>query len=81
VATWLESHIESRAHGLITCSVEGEHLCMGQPDPFMGSLADHITGGVDHDRAHPRVGMSPVIGGELDCPSHVAGIAHSATRH
>jgi hypothetical protein len=45
----------------------------------MGALANHLTGGVDHDSAHPRIGMSPVIGGELDGPSHVAGIAHSAT--
>jgi hypothetical protein len=54
---------------------------MGQPDSIVGAFSGNRTILGDHDGAHPRIGMSPVTGGELDSPSHVAGIAHSATRH
>jgi hypothetical protein len=47
----------------------------------MSPFADHLAGAIDDDSAYPGVGMSPMAGGELDGPSHVAGIAHSATRH
>jgi hypothetical protein len=81
VAAWLQRHIESGAPGEIAGPVEGEHLGVGQPDPIMGTLSCYPTRGIDYDRAHTRIGMCSMIGGELDRSSHVAGIAHSATRH
>jgi hypothetical protein len=61
--------------------LEGEDLGVGQTYPVMRPFANHHTGAIDDDSAYARVGMSPMAGGELDGPSHVAGIAHSAARH
>jgi hypothetical protein len=81
MAAGLEGHVESRAAGEITGLRQSHHLRMGQPDTVVGPLAHHTTGSIDYDSTHPRIGMGSMVCGELDGPSHVAGIAHSATSH
>jgi hypothetical protein len=47
----------------------------------MCPFAHHRAGAIDDDSPYSWVGMGPMACGELDGPSHVAGIAHSAARH
>jgi hypothetical protein len=61
--------------------VQGNHFGMGLADSEMGAFTHHLTRLVNDDGADPGVGMSSVTCGELDCSTHVTGIAHSATLH
>ena len=77
----LQRHIEGGPFGQITRLVECERLGMRLPHSMMCPFAHYLAGDVDHDGTHTRVWMCPMVGGELDGPSHVAGMTHSAARH
>jgi hypothetical protein len=81
MAAWLKRHVEGGVLGAVAGLLEGQDFGVGQSYPVMSPFADHLAGAIDDDSAYPRVGMSPMAGGELDGPSHVAGIAHSVARH
>ena len=81
VTAGLERHVEGGPFRPVTRLVQGNHFGMGLADSKMSAFTHHLTGFVHEDGANPRVGVSSVRCGELDCSSHVTGIAHSATRH
>lgn len=80
MAAWLQRDVEGGSCGEGTGPVQRQDLGVGQAYPVMRPFTDHFAGRVDDDSAYPGVGMGPMARGELDGPSHVAGIAHSATR-
>ena len=81
VSARLESHVKGGPSRLVTCFAQGDHFGVGPTDSEMGTLPHDLPRFVQDDGANPRVGVSSVGCGELDCSSHVTGIAHSAARH
>jgi hypothetical protein len=81
MAAGLQGDVEGRAAGQSACFLEGQDLGVRQPDTVMGAFGDQLTRGSHDYRADTGVGMGAMACGELDGPSHVAGIAHSVARH
>lgn len=81
VTAWLEGHMEGGPSRSVTGFAQGNHFGMGLADSEVGAFTHHLARLVHNYGANPRVGMSSVRCGELDCSSHVTGIAHSVARH
>jgi hypothetical protein len=54
---------------------------MGQAEPLVGALSDHLARIVDDHGANPRVGVGAMWSGELDRPPHVTDVPRLAIRH
>lgn len=76
VSARLECDIKGGSLGMVPGPVEGDNLGMRMTGTGVGAFANDRAGRVDYKGSHPRVGMSAMRSGELDCPPDVVGVAH-----